>query len=121
MLYEVFSLRAIQVGVALFLLFVGGSLLYSWHVHQTTDVHLAETQRSVASLEERRPTRTGSDVESLLDTEVNEGVSEKSSSDEPEMMSSETEVLSSEDAKILDFIDAFFADDNPVSDPEESE
>ena len=36
--------RAILVGLVFFLLVVGGSLLYSWHVHRTTDTELAETQ-----------------------------------------------------------------------------
>ena len=121
MLYELFSLRVIQVGVAFFLLFVGGSLLYSWHVHHTTDVHLAETQRSVEVLEKHHPTHTGSDGSVLLETEINKGISEKSASDEPEMMSSETEVLPGSDAEILDFIDAFFADESHVWDAEESE
>lgn len=120
MFYEFFSMRAIQVGVAFFLLFVGGSLLYSWHVHHTTDVHLAETQRSVDVLEKHHPTRTGSDGSVLLETE-RQRVSDMSAPDEPEMMLSETEGLPGSDAETLDFIAALFADDIPVSDAEVSE
>ena len=120
MLYELFSLRVIQVGVAFFLLFVGGSLLYSWHVHHTTDVHLAETQRSVEVLEKHHPTRTGSDGSVLLETDI-QGVSDMSASDEPEMMSSETEVLPGSDVEILDFIDAFLGDDMPLEAAEEDD
>ena len=39
--------RAILVGLVFFVLVVGGSLLYSWHAHRTTDAELAETQRKV--------------------------------------------------------------------------
>ena len=45
MLYNMLSMRAIQVGLAFFLLLVAGSLLYSWHVQHTTAAELAETQR----------------------------------------------------------------------------
>ena len=42
--------RAIFIGVVFFVLVVGGSLLYSWHVHRTTDAELAETRRKVQPL-----------------------------------------------------------------------
>ena len=42
MFYHLLSMRAIQVGIAFFVLVVAGSLLYSWHVVQTTKADLAE-------------------------------------------------------------------------------
>ena len=44
MFYNLLSNRAIQVGIAFFVLVVGGSLLYSWHAEQTTKAELAATQ-----------------------------------------------------------------------------
>ena len=43
MFYNLLSTRAIQVGIAFFVLVVGGSLLYSWHAEQTMKAELAET------------------------------------------------------------------------------
>ena len=37
MLWNLLSSRMIQAGLVFFVLVVGGSLLYSWHVHRTTD------------------------------------------------------------------------------------
>ena len=34
---DLLSSRMIQAGLVFFVLVVGGSLLYSWHVHRTTD------------------------------------------------------------------------------------
>ena len=41
MFYNLLSTRAIQVGIAFFVLVFGGSLLYSWYVQQTTQTELA--------------------------------------------------------------------------------
>ena len=35
--------RALLVGLIFFVLVVGGSLLYSWHVHRTTETELAHS------------------------------------------------------------------------------
>ena len=50
--------RAIFIGLVFFVLVVGGSLLYSWHVHRTTDAEVAETQRKTQALENKDETRT---------------------------------------------------------------
>ena len=57
MLYDILSMRSIQVGVAFFLLVVGGSLLYSWHIHDTTEAALAETQQYLKDHENQNATR----------------------------------------------------------------
>ncbi len=41
MFADLCATRAIQAGLVFFLLVVGRSLLYSWHVHRTTDAELA--------------------------------------------------------------------------------
>ena len=45
MLYNIFSMRAIQIGVAFFLIVVGGSLLYSWHVERGIQAEKARTEK----------------------------------------------------------------------------
>ena len=57
MLYNILSIRAIQIGVAFFLLIVGGSLLYSWHIHHTTNAELVETQQLLKHREDRNAAR----------------------------------------------------------------
>ena len=47
MFYHLLSTRAIQIGIVFFVLVVGGSLLYSWHVHHTTNAELAATPQLV--------------------------------------------------------------------------
>ncbi len=42
MFSHLLSTRAIQVGIAFFVIVVGGSLLYRWHVVETTKAELAE-------------------------------------------------------------------------------
>ena len=41
MLYNLLSNRWFQCGLLFFVIVVGGSLLYSWHVHRTTEIELA--------------------------------------------------------------------------------
>ena len=59
MFYNLFSTRAIQVGIAFFVLVVGGSLLYSWHVEQTTKAELAAVPPFQARPEHLNATATG--------------------------------------------------------------
>lgn len=58
MLYDILSMRAIRVGIAFFFLVVGGSLLYSWYVHHTTNAELAETQQLLKHREDQNAART---------------------------------------------------------------
>ena len=43
MFRNILSSRLIQVGLVFFVLIVGGSLLYNWHVQRTTKAELART------------------------------------------------------------------------------
>lgn len=58
MLHDMLSSRAIQVGIAFFVLVVGGSLLYSWHVSETTKAELTERPLFQARVESLNDTRT---------------------------------------------------------------
>ena len=54
------SKQGILAGLFFFLLVVGSSLLYSWHVHRTTKAELEQTNRAVQTLENKNeaPHRT---------------------------------------------------------------
>lgn len=60
MFYNLLSMRAIQVGIVFFVLVVGGSLLYSWHIHYTTNAELAETQHLLKHSEDQNAARPAS-------------------------------------------------------------
>ena len=45
---DLLSRRMIQAGLVFFVLVVGSSLLYSWHVHRTTEAELARHNRLVS-------------------------------------------------------------------------
>ena len=63
MFRDLLSSRLIQAGLAFFVLVVGGSLLYSWHIHHTmhhtTEIQLAETQQVLKHHENQNAARTG--------------------------------------------------------------
>ena len=50
MFRDLLSSRLIQAGLAFFVLVVSGSLLYSWHVHRTTQRELVQTRQTVQQL-----------------------------------------------------------------------
>ena len=58
MFRNILSSRLIQVGLVFFVVIVGGSWLYSWHVHRTTGAEVAETQRKVQPLKNKNETGT---------------------------------------------------------------
>ena len=62
MFYNLLSTRAIRVGIAFFVLVVGGSLLYSWNTHRTTESDLARHDRFTRELEKPSETRPAENV-----------------------------------------------------------
>ena len=62
MLGNLISNRGIRAGLVFFVLIVGGSLLYSWYIHRTTDAEVAETQRKVQLLENKDESHTTQDT-----------------------------------------------------------
>ena len=97
------SSRLIQVGLVFFVLVVGGSLLYSWHVYRTTDAEVAKTHRKVQRLENKNETDTVDT--STVDFEHVPPIE----TDDVELMSDETETLSINNAEsVSDESDIFF-------------
>lgn len=56
MFRDLLSGRVVLAALVFFVLVVGGSLFYSWHVHRTTEAELAETQRKVQPLANKNET-----------------------------------------------------------------
>lgn len=102
--------RSILVGLVFFVLVVGGSLLYSWHIHRATDAEVAETQRKVQLLENRNKTHTAANT---LDTStVDFGHAETLLETGETQMSDDTEAFAiDETSEGLDMAEAFLPDD----------
>ena len=101
--------RAIFIGVVFFVLVVGGSLLYSWQVHRTTDAEVAATQRKVQPLKNNKAARTAQDTvdTSTVDFEHAETPLETGDT----QMSEDTDVsVVDETSEVFDMADAFLPD-----------
>lgn len=61
--------RAIFIGVVFFVLVVGGSLLYSWHVHRSSQEELEQTKQAVQQLGDRTFTRAAQDNDVPVEVE----------------------------------------------------
>lgn len=72
MFRDLLSSRAIHVGLVFFVLIVGGTQLYSWHVRRTTAAELERTNRIVQQLENRNKTHTLQDASVPTETEIPE-------------------------------------------------
>ncbi|MYB96279.1 hypothetical protein F4054_17630 [Candidatus Poribacteria bacterium] len=112
MLRDILSSRAIQVGIAFFVLVVGGSLLYSWHIQHITEIELRPTLPAVESRESENKTQT------IAVTFEGPGFVDTPEENEEVPISDETETSPNE-TDILDLVDAFLPD-NMVSAEEES-
>ena len=105
MFRNILSSRLIQVGLVFFVVIVGGSWLYSWHVHRTTDTELTRTDVALHETRSEQNTvdtstvdfqQTGTDLET----------------DETQPMSNDTDASPiDETSEVLDMADAFLPDD----------
>ena len=105
MFRNILSSRLIQVGLVFFVVIVGGSWLYSWHVHRTTDTEFTRTDVALHETRSEQNTvdtstvdfqQTGTDLET----------------DETQPMSNDTDASPiDETSEVLDMADAFLPDD----------
>ena len=102
MLSDLLFSRLIQGGLVFFLLVVGGSLLYSWHIQHTTEAEFEKRPLAVESLQNTPATNTAP-----VDFQT-EGVPNTPDANTDTPMSETTEALSNEDD---DFADAFLPED----------
>ena len=105
MFRDLLSSRLIQAGLVFFLLCVGGSLLYSWLVHRTTEVsEFAKTPLAVESPKNKQATSTAP-----VDFQT-EGVVNTPDENTDTPMSDTTEALPNE-TEFANIADAFLPDD----------
>ena len=101
--------RAILVGLVFFVLVVGGSLLYSWHVHRTTDAEVARTDVVLQDVNRDDP-RTAADTVDTNTVDFEQTGTDLETDDS--QMSDDTDVSPiDETSETLDMTDAFLPDD----------
>ncbi|MYB94746.1 hypothetical protein F4054_12115 [Candidatus Poribacteria bacterium] len=105
MFRDLLSSRWFQGGFAFFVLCIGGSLLYSWHVHRTTEAEFGKRPPPVVSIENKSSTNTAP-VDFQTEGVVN---TPEENTDTP--MSDETEAETIDETEFADLADAFLPDD----------
>ena len=114
------SKQGILAGLFFFLLVVGSSLLYSWHVHRTTKAELEQTNRAVQTLENKNEAPTEQSVGVPTNMEIL-GTSETDpNTDERQTASEGTDAGPTLDTDAVDIADVFLPDDF-VSEEESTE
>ena len=108
MLRDLLSSQWFQGGLIFFLLCVGGSLLYSWHVLRTTESDMERHDRFLLDLQKQNGTRPTEVVNEPTEAASSFVSTPEENTDTP--MSDETEVLPYE-TESLDIADAFLPDD----------
>ena len=106
MFRDLLSSRLIQAGLVFFVLCVGGSLLYSWHVHRTTENELGPIPQPVVSPVENKPETNTAPVDFQTEGVVN---TPDANTDTP--MPNETEAETRDSTEFADIADAFLPDD----------
>ena len=103
MFRDLLSSRLIQVGLVFFVVVVGGSLLYSWHVHRTTVAEFAGTDVV--------PHQTRSEQDTVDTSTVDFEQAETPLAADDSQMSDDTDVAPiDETSEVLDMADAFLPD-----------
>ncbi len=105
MFRDFLSSRALHVGFVLFVLLVGGTQLYSWHVRRGIKVDEARTQQFLQQREIKKETRTAQDAGVPTDTETLGETEMPLETDDMPAMSEETKALP------IDDTDEFFREE----------
>lgn len=102
--------RAVFIGLVFFVLVVGGSLLYSWHVHRTTDAEVAETQRKGQPLENKNKTHAAQNTTNTSTIDIEHSATNPTPNDTQRFDSTGT-LLIDEASEMPDMADVFLPDD----------
>ena len=113
MLRDLLSSRWFQGGFAFFVLCVSGSLLYSWHVHRTTEAEFGKRPQPVVSIENKPSTNTAP-----VDFQT-EGVVNTPDENTDTPMSDEPEAETIDATEFADIADVFLPDDSEEEAPAE--
>ena len=117
MFRDILSSRGIIFGFVFFVVIVGSTQLYSWHVRRRSQEELERTNRTVQMLENKKDTRTGEDAGVPVDIEALGELDTPIKTYDMHTMSEETETLLSLD----DLADAFLPDDMVSTEEEPAE
>ena len=104
---DLLSSRVILVGLVFFVLVIGGSLLYNWHVRRTTAAELARHDLFLSGLQKQNETRPAHDsVEiSIMDSDT---VEKSLESDDTQTISEKIDAFPGTDViQDVDFSEAF--------------
>ena len=107
---DLLSSRWFQGGLAFFMLCVGGSLLYSWHVHRTTENEFGKKPLAVESLKNKQATSTAPvdfQTEAVVNTPDENTDTQKSNENEADTIDA---------TEFADIADAFLPDDDVSAD-----
>ncbi len=91
MFREILASRAILIGIVFFVVVVGSSLLYSWHVRRTIATELVQTDPAMPQLENEKP--TAEDLGVSIDTDRVGEMEMYLETGDTQTMSEETEAL----------------------------
>ena len=106
MFRDLLSSRWFQAGLAFFVLCVGGSLLYSWHVQRTIDAEFGKRPQPVVSPLKNKTETNTAPVDIQTEGVVN---TPEETTDTP--MSDETEAETIDETELIDMADAFLPDE----------
>ncbi|MYA98916.1 hypothetical protein F4X90_04410 [Candidatus Poribacteria bacterium] len=109
MFRDLLSSRWFQGGLAFFLLCVGSSLLYNWHVQRTTESDMERRDRFLQGLQKQTETRSAETVNVPTENET-PGLVSTPDENADTHLSDEAEALPNE-TETPDFADAFLPDD----------
>ena len=104
------SSRLIQGGLVFCVIVVGGSLLYSWHVHRTTEKEFGKIPQTVSSIKNKQSTST-TPVDFQTEGVVNTP-DENTDTHKPDA----TEADTIDENELIDMADAFLPDDDVSAD-----
>lgn len=110
MFRDLLSSRWFQGGFAFFLLCVGGSLLYSWHVHRTTEAEFGKTPLE-SPLAVESPLKNKQETNTAPVDFQPEGVTNTPDENTDIHLSDETAAETTDETEPLDLTDAFLPDD----------
>ncbi|RKU30521.1 hypothetical protein C6499_06010 [Candidatus Poribacteria bacterium] len=118
--HAILSSRGFITGLAVFVLIVGGSLFYSWHIRRTSEAELQRSDRFLRELGKTPPaeaTDAPTDIQTPGFVDTPDENTDTLISDAPNALPNETENLDVTDAFLLDDFVSWAAptEDAPVS------
>lgn len=108
MLRDLLSGRVVLAALVFFVLVVGGSLLYSWHVRRTTDAEFGKRPQPVVSIENRSPSTNTAPVDFQTEGVVN---TPDENTDTPMSNATEADTIDETELLDMDMADAFLPED----------